>query len=54
MLRTYFFELISISLGHRGMLSGIPTAAEWEALLAMAKEQTLVGILYGAIERLPK
>ncbi len=54
MLRTYFFELISISLGHRGMLSDVPTAAEWEALLAMAKEQTLVGILYGAIERLPK
>ena len=36
------------------MLSDVPTAADWEALLSFAKEQTLVGILYGAIERLPK
>ena len=54
MLKKYFFELISISLGNREMLSDVPTAAEWEALLSFAKEQTLVGILYGAIERLPK
>ena len=36
MLKKYFFELISISLGNREMLSDVPTAAEWEALLSFA------------------
>ncbi len=53
MLRTYFKELISISLNHREMLSCIPTPEEWEGLYKMAREQTLVGALFEGIKRLP-
>ncbi|MBO5133899.1 MAG: nucleotidyltransferase family protein [Bacteroidaceae bacterium] len=52
--RKTFFELISISLGHKEILSYVPTPEEWDELFSMAMEQTLLGVLYGAIERLPK
>lgn len=51
--QTCFFELISISLGHREMLSCVPTAEDWRTLYKMAQQQTLVGVLFTAIERLP-
>lgn len=53
MLKIYFKELISISLNHREMLSCLPTPEEWEALYKMAREQTLVGVLFEGITRLP-
>lgn len=49
-----FFELIQISLGVRNEFSSTPTGAEWQMLFAQAKRQTLVGVLFSGIERLPK
>ena len=34
-------------------LSGIPSAEEWKGIYKLAKQHTLVGILFGALDRLP-
>lgn len=49
-----FFELIQVSLGTRSCLSNIPSADEWGELYAMAKKQSLVGICFAAVQRLPE
>lgn len=49
-----FFELIQIALNHKTEFSHPPTEEEWGELLALAKKQTLVGITFIGIERLPK
>lgn len=47
-----FFELIRVSIGNAGCLSHTPTTAEWNALYAMAKEQSLVGICFAGMQKL--
>ncbi len=47
-------ELIQVALGLREELSRVPTEQEWDALLNFANEQTLLGVLFSGIERLPK
>lgn len=51
---TYFFELLQVAVGNRGSLSRVLTPEEWEELYEMAKKQTLVGIAFKGVERLPK
>lgn len=51
---TYFFDLIKIAVEKKDALSGTPTLDEWIGIYTLAKEHTLVGILFSAIEKLPK
>ncbi len=48
-----FFELIGVAVGLRRALTSAPSAAGWAAMYAEARRQTLVGVLYAALERLP-
>ena len=53
-IHTYFFNLIKVAVDNKEKLSGIPTPEEWKNLYLLAKQHTLVGILFSAIEKLPK
>lgn len=50
---TLFFELLQVAIGKRSSLSHTPSPEEWERLYTTAKEQTLAGIAFAALERLP-
>lgn len=51
---TLFFEFIKVSLGHAKRLSCNPTEKEWRLLFRRAQQQTLVGVCFSGIERLPQ
>ena len=53
-IHTYFFNLIKVAVDNKEKLSGIPTPEEWKNIYLLAKQHTLVGILFSAIEKLPK
>ncbi len=48
-----FYELLQVAVSGRESLSVTPTADEWEALYDSCKRQTLVGIGYVAMRKLP-
>lgn len=48
-----FFSLIQCGIGKRDTLPRTPDAAEWEELFELSKKQTLAGIAFAGIERLP-
>lgn len=52
-INTYFFELIKVAIENKSKLSGIPTPNEWKEIYMLAKQQTLVGILFEALDKLP-
>lgn len=54
MIEQLFFELIRIALGNSDELSHKPTDNEWKQLYDMAKKQSLVGICFAAVQRLPE
>lgn len=49
-----FFELIQVAIGWRTNLSVTPDKETWNTLMMMAIKQSLTGILFGGVERLPK
>ncbi len=49
-----FVELLQVALGNRDSFSVSPNDEEWEKLYDMAKKQTLVGICFFAVKRLPQ
>lgn len=49
-----FYELLLVSTGARDRLSAICSDEEWEGALAIAKDQTVAGYLFSAIEGLPR
>lgn len=49
-----FFELIRISIGQATAFHRSPNPKEWENIYEQAKRQTLLGVLYTGLERLPK
>lgn len=49
-----FFSLIRCGIGKENALPRIPTPQEWDELFNLAKKQTLAGIAFAGIERLPK
>ncbi len=49
-----FCELLRVALGHSQVFPFKPTSKEWQALYTMAHRQTMLGVAYNAIERLPK
>lgn len=49
-----FFELIQVAIGNRASLSSAPTAEEWEDIYEECKKQSLTGIAFAGVERLPR
>ncbi len=47
-----FFELIRIAIGRQQSLSHTPSKEEWHDIYEMAKEQTLLGVMYEGLCRL--
>lgn len=48
-----FFELVRLSIGTGSKISITPTAEQWEELLELSQKQTLSGITFTGIEKLP-
>lgn len=48
-----FFDLMQIALGHKERFDAAPTADEWRGMFEMAKQQTLLGVAFTGVERLP-
>lgn len=53
-INNLFFELIRVALGNAVSLSHKPTEKEWKQLYDIAKKQSLVGICFAAVQRLPE
>ncbi len=49
-----FCGLLRVALGLSQVFPYIPTPKEWQALYTMAHRQTLLGVVYNALARLPK
>lgn len=48
-----FYKLLRIALGKEAHFSSPLTVEEWVGVFAMAQQQTLLGVLFAGIERLP-
>ena len=53
-INIYFFDLIKVVTENNACLSGIPTSEEWNEIYLLAKRHTLIGVVFGAIDKLPK
>lgn len=53
-MNSLFFELLQVSIGNRECLSRNPSTCEWTTLFAIAKAQTMVGIAFNGLQRLPQ
>lgn len=53
-LTTLFFQILQVSIGKRIQLDCSPNQYEWAQLFAMAKKQSLTGVCFSGVERLPK
>ena len=53
-INSYFFDLIKVAVERKECLSGTPTADEWKEIYKLTKQQTLLGVLFSALQRLPK
>lgn len=51
---TYFFELLRYSIGSQHEVMDAPSEEDWERIHQIAKKQTLIGLLYTGIKKLPK
>lgn len=49
-----FFQLIRVALSVEDSLSHSPSPEEWQELYALAKKQSLVGICFAGVQRLPE
>ena len=49
-----FFHLIRCGIGKQDTLPSTPNAQEWNELFEIAKKQTLIGITFAGIEKLPQ
>lgn len=52
-MQALLFELIQVAIGHRNELSRVPKAAEWKALFSIAEKQTILGVCFAGVKRLP-
>lgn len=53
MIKNLFFELLQLSIGSRDALSHVPSAEEWMSLFRMAQKQSVVGVCFCGVQRLP-
>lgn len=51
---TTFFQLIQVAIGKCEKQNVVPTQEEWAQLLVMAKKQSLAGLCFTGIEKLPQ
>lgn len=49
-----FFALVQCSLGKRESLPASPSPEEWEEIFSIVQKQTMTGITFAAVEKLPK
>ena len=49
-----FFELLQVAIGNRKALYRVPTPEEWEEIYEMSKKQSVAGIAFAGVERLPQ
>lgn len=49
-----FFRLIHIMLGRQSRFDRVPTAGEWHDIFAETNRQALCGVLFSAVETLPR
>jgi len=52
--KSLFFELLQVAIGNRQGLSRVPIPEEWEEIYEMSKKQSLAGIAFAGVERLPQ
>ena len=52
--KSLFFELLQVAIGNHQSLSRVPTPEEWEEIYEMSKKQSLAGIAFAGVERLPQ
>ena len=50
---TLFVDLVRVALGQQDALSSKPSEAEWRQMFILAKKQTLTGVCFSGLERLP-
>lgn len=48
-----FVEFLQVALGNLKTLSVVPSKQDWHHLFAMAQKQTLIGVCFKGIQRLP-
>lgn len=48
-----FFELLQVAIGTNVTLSKVPTTEQWNELFELSKKQTLMGVAFTGIEKLP-
>lgn len=49
-----FFELIQVALGNKEKLSSTPSVKDWNALFLESKKQSVVGIAFEGLQKLPQ
>lgn len=50
----FFFDLIKLAIGKFVVLSERPSFTDWDKAFCLSKKHALVGVLWAAIEHLPK
>lgn len=48
-----FYELLQVAIGSRNCLSSIPSSTTWEALYRLAVKQTVLGVCFYGVQKLP-
>lgn len=54
MMQELFFELLRVGIGTQSALSRCLTADEWQGVFEMARKQSVVGVAYAGVCRLPE
>lgn len=49
-----FFQLLQVTVGNRDRLTITPTSQMWEEIYGICKKQTLLGVVFKGVERLPR
>lgn len=52
-MKGLFFNILRIAMARQGSFSVVPTAEQWHEVFRMAVQQTLAGVLFAGVERLP-
>lgn len=53
-MENFFFELLQVAVGNRQCLSAVLSKDDWQSLFLMSKRQSLAGIAFYGVQKLPK